>query len=109
MAHALPVTPVHPTLEAVEGVAAVRGLDGLRDPRHTSVSVVTPPAVSATVVDAAITLGVPALWFQPGSEPASAVLARAAAAGIHVLAHGPCILQTSEGEVPRAPPTPARL
>ena len=49
----------------------------------------------------AIALGIPALWFQPGSEPRDA-LASAEAAGIHVLANGYCILRTADADVPVA-------
>ena len=99
--HQLPVTPVHPTLGEIEGIAAIKSLAELKDPRHTSVSVITPPAVSATIVQQAIALGIPALWFQPGSEPRDA-LASAEAAGIHVLANGYCILRTADADVPVA-------
>ena len=98
--HGLAVTPVHPTLAAVEGVAAVKSLAELADPQHTSVSVVTPPAVSARVVQEAIALRIPALWFQPGSEPEDA-LKHAQDAGLLVLAHGYCILRSSDAEVAR--------
>ena len=92
---------MHPTLDKVEAIPAIKSLQELKDPRHTSVSVVTPPKVSAAIVQQAIELGIPALWFQPGSEPHDA-LAKAEAAGIHVLANGYCILRTSDHDVPRS-------
>lgn len=45
----------------------VRSLSALPDPRETSVSVVTPPAATLKVLEEARSLGVPAVWLQPGT------------------------------------------
>ncbi|RDA87408.1 hypothetical protein CP532_6979 [Ophiocordyceps camponoti-leonardi (nom. inval.)] len=53
----------------VRGVdyATVPSLSALPSPRQTAVSIITPPAVTRTVLDEARKLGVPAVWMQPGS------------------------------------------
>jgi predicted CoA-binding protein len=88
--HGLPVVGVNPKLTEVEGVpchpslAAVPGA-----PR--AVSVVAPPAAAPSIVADAQATGVRHLWFQPGAEQAEAI-AEARAAGIEVIAGGPCVL-----------------
>lgn len=42
-------------------------LSALPDPKNTSVSVITPPAVTRKVLEEAKDLGVPAVWLQPGT------------------------------------------
>lgn len=42
-------------------------LRDLPDPRRTSVSIITPPAVTRRVLEEARALGVPAVWLQPGT------------------------------------------
>lgn len=42
-------------------------LRDLPDPRRTSISVITPPAVTRQVLEEARRLGVPAVWLQPGT------------------------------------------
>lgn len=87
--HGLPVVGVHPKLTTVEGVAVVPSLRELSPPR--AVSVVAPPAAAAGIVADAAAAGIRHLWFQPGAESPEALTA-AAAAGIEVIAGGPCVL-----------------
>ena len=88
--HGLPVVGVHPKLTSCEGatvhpsLAAVPGA-----PR--AVSIVAPPAAAAAIVQDAIAAGCRHLWFQPGAEEPGAIAA-ARAAGLSVIADGPCVL-----------------
>ncbi|MCB9879628.1 MAG: CoA-binding protein [Planctomycetes bacterium] len=88
--HGLQVVGVHPKLTEVEGVpcyATLRDVPGAAP----SVSVVAPPAAARGIVDDAIARGVRHLWFQPGAERDDATAA-ARAAGLEVIAGGPCLL-----------------
>lgn len=85
-----PVWPVHRNAPEIEGHAAYPSLSDLPEvPR--AVSIITPPAITERVIDEAIGLGVQALWMQPGAEHDEA-MARAEAAGLTVIGHGPCLL-----------------
>ena len=86
----LSVTPVNPNAEIVEGIAAAPSLSAVPVPIH-GISVITPPAITETVVQDAIGLGIRHIWLQPGAESAVAVQA-AEAAGINVVHSGPCLL-----------------
>ena len=88
--HGFPVVGVNPKLTVVEGVPCHPSLAAVPGPAR-SVSVVAPPVAAATIVADAIAAGVTDLWFQPGAEDAHAVAA-ARAAGISVIADGPCVL-----------------
>lgn len=71
LARGLDVSPVNPGSPHVtvggRDHATVPSLSALPRPRHTSVSIVTPPAVTLGVLREARELGVPAVWMQPGS------------------------------------------
>ncbi len=90
MQHGRTVYPVHPAADVIEGLPVSANLSSLPEPVH-GVSIITPPAVTEAVVDEAIKLGIQHLWMQPGAESPSAI-ARAEAAGIQVVANGPCLL-----------------
>ena len=85
-----PLYAVHPREREIEGVATYPNLAALPE-RPRGVSIITPPAVTDAVVEEAIGLGVTHLWMQPGAESEEAIAA-AEAAGLSVLAHGPCLL-----------------
>jgi len=82
--------PVNPRLQSLLGHAAYPDLASLPEPVE-SVSIITPPPVTEQVVEEAIAAGVRHLWLQPGAESPAAV-AKARAAGLNVLAGGPCLL-----------------
>lgn len=88
--HGLPVVGIHPERTEVEGRPCHPRLQGLPGP-VPAVSVVAPPGAAMAVVADAIAAGVRHLWFQPGAEDAAA-LAVARAAGLAVIADGPCLL-----------------
>lgn len=88
--HERPVFPINPKAATVEGLPAFPDLASLREPVH-GISVITPPAVTETVVEAAIAAGIRHVWMQPGAESDAAVAA-ATNAGLNVIAGGPCLL-----------------
>jgi predicted CoA-binding protein len=85
-----PVYPVNPRAAQVEGLTAFPSLGALPEKPH-GVSIVTPPAISARIVEEAAQLGIRHLWMQPGAESQAAV-ARAGELGLELIAGGPCIL-----------------
>ena len=88
--HGMKVYPLNPREPEVEGLKAYRTLADLPE-KVAGLSLITPPAISEQVVKEAIAIGVKRLWFQPGAESPSAI-AEAEAAGLEVIAWGPCLL-----------------
>lgn len=86
----LPVYPVNPHAEEIEGQTAYADLDALPEAAH-GISVITSPAVTEEVVEAAGRLGIKHIWMQPGAESAAAIQ-RARELGMNVIAGGPCVL-----------------
>ncbi|ORJ62117.1 CoA-binding protein [Geothermobacter hydrogeniphilus] len=84
------VIPVNPVAETIEGQACVASVAQL-PPEVKSISVITPPEVTRTVVEMAITRGIEHIWMQPGAEDPEAVR-NAEQAGINVIANGSCLL-----------------
>jgi predicted CoA-binding protein len=74
----------------IDGIPVYRSLADLPEPVQ-SLSIVTPPAVTAKVVAEAIEHGVQSIWMQPGAENEEAIIA-ARESGIDVIAGGPCVL-----------------
>lgn len=81
---------VNPNESAVLGDPAYPDLSALPE-SVTSISIITPPAVTEKVVDDAIASGVKHIWMQPGAESFAAI-ERAEKAGIEVIYGGPCLL-----------------
>jgi len=88
--HGKKVYPVNTRAQTVLGDVAYADLASLPEAVQ-SVSVITPPAVTEKVVDDAIAAGVKNIWLQPGAESQAAV-DKARAAGLNVIAGGPCLL-----------------
>jgi predicted CoA-binding protein len=86
----LEVYAVNPRAEQVEGVTSYPDVDSLPDDVQ-GLSIVTPPAVTEQVVEAAARKGIRKLWMQPGAESARAV-ERAGELGLSVISGGPCAL-----------------
>lgn len=86
----LVIWPVHPKEKEIEGVACSPDLASLPEPVH-GLSIVTPPAVTEKLVEAAAKVGIKRLWMQPGAESNEAI-ARAEELGLSVIAGGPCLL-----------------
>jgi len=100
-ARELDVVPVHPKEQELEGVKAVSQLSELPSPKETSVSIITPPKVTLSILQAAHSLGVPALWLQPGAEDADVRAYIQATPGLEdkVILGGPCILVQGDGVI----------
>ena len=84
------VFPVNPREDEVEGLKAYASLSDLPEAVH-GISIITPPAVTESVVAEAIELGIPFVWMQPGAESNTAIEA-CEQNGIAVIAGGPCVL-----------------
>jgi len=82
--------PVNPNEAEIEGVPCVTSLSNL--PKEAvSLSMITPPAVTAKLVPLAIEKGIKNIWMQPGAEHPDAV-ALCREQGINVIADGSCVL-----------------
>jgi predicted CoA-binding protein len=84
------VYPVNPKLNEIEGERSYPDLASLPERVH-GVSIVTPPAVTETIVEQAAAAGIRHLWMQPGAE-SEAAIARANELGIELIHSGPCVL-----------------
>ncbi len=84
------VVAIHPVATEVEGTQGYKTLEDVPHPIDR-LSIVTPPVVTAKIVDQAIELGVHGIWMQPGAEHEEAI-EKAKAAGILVIHGGPCLL-----------------
>ncbi len=87
------VYPVNPGAREVEGLQAYPDLESV-PATVRGISVITPPAVTERVVEAAARKGVRFVWMQPGAE-SDAAIERARALGLEVIAGGPCFLVAS--------------
>ena len=69
--HDIPAIPLNPSCSSVtvrgQQYNTVPAPSKLPDPKHTSLSVITPPPVTAKVLEDAKKAGVRAVWLQPGS------------------------------------------
>ncbi|KAK5111640.1 hypothetical protein LTR62_004744 [Meristemomyces frigidus] len=67
----LPAIPLNPTCSSItvrrNEFETVASPSLLKDPKNTSLSVVTPPSVTAKLLREAKSAGVKAVWLQPGS------------------------------------------
>jgi uncharacterized protein len=86
----LKVVPVHPKETEIEGLACVASVADL-PADVASLSVITPPAVTEKIVEAAAKKGIKNIWMQPGAESPAAIQA-ARGHGMNVIADGTCIL-----------------
>lgn len=84
------VYPVNPRESEVEGLAAYPDLASLPEAVH-GVSIITPPAITAEIVEQAAAAGIRHLWMQPGAESPAAI-ERATELGLELIHSGPCAL-----------------
>lgn len=84
------VIPVNSNEAAIEGIPCAASISDLPSD-VVSISMITPPAVTAKFVPLAIEKGIRNIWMQPGAEHPDAVsLCRER--GINVIADGSCLL-----------------
>ncbi|EKM54712.1 uncharacterized protein PHACADRAFT_258728 [Phanerochaete carnosa HHB-10118-sp] len=96
--HGKEVTPVHPKESEIQGLAAVPTLANLPDPTHTSVSVVTGPKVTLSVLEQAKALGIPQIWLQPGTDDENVTkYIKDNGLADKVVYGGPCVLREGDG------------
>lgn len=88
--HGKTVVPVNPSEAEIEGVACAAKIGDL-PAEVESISMITPPAVTAQLVPLAIEKGIKNIWMQPGAEHPDAV-ALCRQRGINVIADGSCLL-----------------
>ncbi|KAJ6526082.1 CoA-binding protein, partial [Mycena capillaripes] len=60
--------PINPLISESQGVPCIDTLASLPDPAHTSISIVTQPAVTLQILQHASALGIFAVWLQPGAQ-----------------------------------------
>ncbi len=88
--HGMEVFPINPQVAEIEGLKAYATLAEV-PVKVRAISVITPPAVTEQVVEAAAAAGVQMVWMQPGAESPEAIR-KAEALGMEVIAGGPCFL-----------------
>ncbi|CAI2163129.1 14765_t:CDS:2 [Funneliformis geosporum] len=89
-----PVTPINPNETLIEGLHCVPNLYSLTSNlNHTdiSVSVITPPKITKTILEEANKLGIKKVWLQPGAEDTECQ-EYANQVGIDLICGGPCVL-----------------
>ena len=84
------VYPINPRATEIEGLKAYATLSDV-PVKLRAISVITPPAITEHVVEAAAAAGVRMIWMQPGAESNEAIR-KAEALGMEVIAGGPCFL-----------------
>jgi predicted CoA-binding protein len=84
------VMPVNPNEPEIEGLPCAATISDL-PPDVLSISMITPPAVTAMLVPLALEKGIKNIWMQPGAEHPDAV-ALCREQGINVIADGSCVL-----------------
>ena len=71
LTHSLPVTPINPRAPSISvkksTYPTLASPNELKDPRATSLSIITPPKATLQVLKEAREAGVPAVWLQPGT------------------------------------------
>jgi len=85
--------PINPREKEIEGLPCLANLSFLTCPSETAVSVITPPAVTVSVLEQAAKLGIKHVWLQPGCESPEAI-ATAERVGLlpTLIFGGPCVL-----------------
>jgi len=89
--HGLPVYPVHPAQEEIEGLRCYPSIDKLPE-LVRAITIVIPPQATEKLVPLAAAAGVQHLWMQPGAESQQAI-DEAKRLGLSVIAGGPCLLR----------------
>ncbi|KAJ7782385.1 NAD-P-binding protein [Mycena maculata] len=97
-ARSMNVQPIHPKEAELEGLQTIPSVAELAAPTETSLSIITPPKVTLSVLQAALPLGVPAVWIQPGAaDETVAAWVKENGMEARVIYGGPCILRDGDG------------
>lgn len=88
--HGMEVYPINPRATEIEGLKAYASLAEV-PVKLRAISVITPPAITLQIIEAAAAVGVRMVWMQPGAESIEAIRL-AEALGMEVIAGGPCFL-----------------
>ncbi|KAJ7933835.1 NAD-P-binding protein [Mycena leptocephala] len=92
-ARSMNVQPIHHKETHLEGLETIPSVAELPFPTETSISIITPPKVTLSLLQAAVPLGVPAVWIQPGAADESVVAwVKENKLEGRVIYGGPCIL-----------------
>lgn len=84
------VIPVHPKQQEIEGLACVASVAELPD-EVESISVITPPQITESVVKLAAEKGIKNIWMQPGAQSTDAIRF-CQEQKINLIADGTCVL-----------------
>jgi predicted CoA-binding protein len=88
--HGYRAIPVNPNEKEIEGIACVSAINDL-PAEVKSISMITPPEVTAQLVPLALEKGIENIWMQPGAEhPETVAFCRQR--NINVIADGSCLL-----------------
>ena len=90
LAKGIAAIPVNPRATSILGSDAVADVADL-PPEVGALNVITPPPVTAAVLEVAIERGIRHVWIQPGAEEPRSI-AQAIEAGLDVIHGGPCLL-----------------
>ncbi|KAF8631783.1 hypothetical protein AX17_004998 [Amanita inopinata Kibby_2008] len=91
------VTPVHPREAALEELPTLASIADLPHPKETSLSIITPPKVTLSILEQAKQLSIPTLWLQPGAEDSSVIeYIRTHGLSNRVIYGGACILEEGD-------------
>lgn len=82
--------PVNPHETEIEGVPCASSIGDL-PVEVASISMITPPTITAQLVPLAIEKGIRNIWMQPGAEHPAAV-ALCIEKGVNIIADGSCVL-----------------
>jgi predicted CoA-binding protein len=88
--HGKKVIPVNPNEPEIEGIPCAASINDLPS-EVGSISMITPPDVTAKLVPLAVERGIKNIWMQPGAEHPEAV-AFCRERGVNVIADGSCVL-----------------
>lgn len=88
--HHKKVYPINPREKMIEGILCLANVENLPD-EVKSLSIITPPAITEKIVEAAIKKGIQHIWMQPGAESEKAIQL-CEKSGMTLIAKGPCIL-----------------
>ncbi|KAG0336954.1 hypothetical protein BG004_007849 [Podila humilis] len=86
---AVPVNPKEKTIESLDVSQNLSSLPG--NAAEYNVSIITPPAVTKSVLEEAHKLGITFVWLQPDVDSPEAI-AFAKEKGIKIIYGGPCVL-----------------